>query len=154
MAPEKDPLAPLLSALHNLVDWFTAERVSGMVIGGVAASILGRPRLTRDVDAVILMDQADWETFLNAGARFGSHPRRSDSLAFATRTRVLLVHHAPSGIDVDIAFGALPFEKEAISRMSWVDVGGVSVPLPRPADLIVMKAVANRPRDKADIEAI
>jgi predicted nucleotidyltransferase len=55
---------------------------------------------------------------------------------------------------VDLSFGALPFEKEAIARRRWVEVGGVNVPLPRPEDLIVMKAIANRTRDKADIEAI
>ena len=36
----------------------------------------------------------------------------------------------------------------------WVEVSGVLVPLPRPEDLIVLKAVARRPQDLADIEAI
>jgi hypothetical protein len=33
-------------------------------------------------------------------------------------------------------------------------LGGVRVPLPIPEDLIVMKAVAHRPQDLADIESI
>jgi hypothetical protein len=33
-------------------------------------------------------------------------------------------------------------------------IGGLTVPLPTPEDLIVMKAVAHRPRDLADIEGI
>lgn len=152
--PEINPLAPLLAALRDLADWFAAENVSGMVIGGVAASILGRPRATRDLDAVTLIEQADWESFLKAGARYGFQPRRPDALDFAEKSRVLLIRHTPSGIDVDISFGALPFEKEAIARRRWVEMGGVNVPLPRPEDLIVMKALANRLRDKADIEAI
>lgn len=125
-----------------------------MVIGGVAASILGRPRVTRDVDAVTLIRQEEWEGFLKAGADFGFQPRRTDSIAFAKETRVLLARHIPSEIDIDIAFGALPFEEQAIAKRQWVEVGGVRIPLPRPEDLIVMKAVANRQRDKADIEAI
>jgi predicted nucleotidyltransferase len=67
---------------------------------------------------------------------------------------VELVGHEESGIDVDIVFGSLPFEKEAVARATWVELGGVRIPLPLPEDLIVMKAVAHRPQDLADIEAI
>lgn len=149
-----ESLAPLLAALRDLVAWLQAERVPGVVIGGVAASLLGRPRVTRDVDAVVLLDDARWEEFLAAGARFGFTPRRPDALAFAQKARVLLVHHESSDIDADVVFGALPFEEEAIARAVWEDLGGVSLPLPSPEDLIIMKAVAHRPRDLADIESI
>jgi hypothetical protein len=150
----EEPLAPLLAALRDLVAWLQASHVPGVVIGGVAASLLGRPRVTRDVDAVVLLDERDWRAFLAAGAQFGFVPRLSDTLAFAQKARVLLVRHEPSGIDADIAFGALPFEKETITRTRWTDIGGISLPLPTPEDLIVMKAVAHRPRDIADIEAV
>jgi len=50
--------------------------------------------------------------------------------------------------------GFLPFEQEAIARAITVDAGGVSLPLPTAEDLIVMKAVAHRARDLADIESI
>lgn len=152
--PEPEPLAPLLAALRDLVVWLQAEHVPGVVIGGVAASLLGRPRATRDIDAMVLLAEDSWERFLLSGARFGFVPRRLDTLAFARQTRVLLVHHEPSGIDADIVFGRLPFEEEAIARVVSVDLGGVSVPLATPEDLIIMKAVAHRPRDLADIESL
>ena len=85
---------------------------------------------------------------------FGYCPRLADALAFAARARVLLMRHEPSGVDVDIMFGALRFEEEAVARRTFVSVAGMSLPLPRPEDLIVMKAVAHRPRDLTDIEAI
>lgn len=155
LVPEREKsLAPLLAALRDLVAWLQATHVSGVVIGGVAASLLGRPRVTRDVDAVVLLDESNWNAFLAAGAQFGFVPRLSDALAFAQEARVLLVRHEPSGIDVDIAFGALPFEKTAIARTIWTDIGGISLPLPTPEDLIVMKAIAHRPRDVADIESV
>ncbi|MBI3976671.1 MAG: nucleotidyltransferase [Chloroflexi bacterium] len=143
-----------LTTLHDLVRWLHATAVPGIVIGGVAASVLGRPRATRDVDAVVWLDPEGWPDLLAAGAQFGFIPRRPDALPFARQSRVLLVHHAPSGVDVDISFGALPFEKEAIERHLSVEVGGVSIPLPTPEDLIVMKAIAHRQRDVADIESL
>jgi hypothetical protein len=50
--------------------------------------------------------------------------------------------------------GALPFEENAIRRAVPTEVGGLRVPLPVPEDLLVMKAVAHRSRDIADIESI
>lgn len=152
--PESVDLTPLLTVLGDLVAWLEAGEVPGMVIGGVAASLLGRPRLTRDVDVLVLVAEGRWAEFLAAGTEFGFTPRRSDALAFAQETRVLLLRHEKSGIDVDMVFGSLAFEKEAVARATWVELGDVRAPLPLPEDLIVMKAVAHRPKDLADIEAI
>ena len=82
-----------------------------------------------------------------------SSPDRA--IAWPSPSRVAsLVRHEPSGLDADVVFGSLPFERETVARAVWVEVGGVRVPLPRPEDLIILKAVAHRPQDLADIEAI
>jgi hypothetical protein len=147
MAEHDATLVPLLAALRDLVGWLQDTPTPGMVIGGVAASLLGRPRITRDIDALVLLDESEWKAFLAKGVRFGFVPRLSDALTFARQARVLLVRHEASGIDLDIAFGTLPFEEEAVARTVWHDVGGVRIPLPLPEDLLIMKAVAHRPRD-------
>jgi hypothetical protein len=133
MPPEH--LAPLLSALRDLTSLFRDRQIPATIIGGIAASILGRPRVTRDIDALVLLDGKAWEGLLIA-------------------SRVLLLRHEPSGIDVDIAFGGLPFEEETITRASSVSIGDITITLPSPEDLIIMKAVAHRSRDIADIEGI
>lgn len=152
--PEAPNLTPLAAVLRDLLAWVTAWEVPAVVIGGLAASLLGRPRLTRDVDLLVILAETRWPEFLIAGAAYGFIPRRNDALAFAHQTQVLLMRHRESGIDADIIFGSLPFEKEAIARATRVDLGGLWAPLPRPEDLIIMKAVAHRPQDLADIEAI
>jgi hypothetical protein len=154
MAEREEPLVPLLAALRDLVAWLQDTPTPGTVIGGVAAALLGRPRVTQDIDALVLLAESEWEPFLATGARFGFVPRLSNALTFAHQARVLLVRHETSGIDIDIAFGALPFEEEAVARTVWHDVGGVRIPLPLPEDLLIMKAIAHRPRDMADIESI
>jgi predicted nucleotidyltransferase len=149
-----ETLVPLLGTLRDIVAWLKANRTQGLIIGGVAASILGRPRVTRDVDALVLLDEKDWNEFLSAGIEFGFVARVTGPLDFARKAKVLLVRHEPSGIDVDVTFGVLPFEREAITHAVWVNIKGVRLPLPTPEDLIIMKAVAHRPRDLADIESI
>jgi hypothetical protein len=147
-------LVPLLGALRDLITWLKANRTQGFIMGGVAVSILGRPRVTHDIDVLVLLDEKKWEDFLAVGGRFGFVSRLSDPLNFARKAKVLLVRHKPSGIDVDVTFGALPFEREAINHIVWVNIRGVRLPLPTPEDLIIMKAIAHRARDLGDIESI
>jgi predicted nucleotidyltransferase len=106
------------------------------------------------VNVLVLVDEDRWPGFFAAGAESGFVPRRRDTLSFAQQTRVLLVRQEPRGLDVDVVLGSLPFEKETVAWAVWVEASGVRVPLPRPEDLLIMKAVAHRPHDLADIEAI
>lgn len=154
MAERQVVIAPLVAALRDLATWLHDTQVPGIIIGGVAASLLGRPRVTRDVDALVIVDEREWELFLANGRTYGFIPRLSEPLTFARQARVLLLRHETSGIDIDIAFGALPFEEESISRSTWRTIGGVSLPLPTVEDLIIMKAIAHRPRDIVDIESL
>lgn len=149
-----DPLAPLLAALQGVRDWMDAEDVSWVVIGGVAASLLGRPRTTRDVDLLILSEQSHWAGLLNAGARFGFKPRIDDTLGFARESHVILVEHEPTGVEIDLIVGSLPFEHETVADAHPVTISGVQIPLPTAERLVVMKAIARRPRDIADIESV
>jgi hypothetical protein len=125
-----------------------------MVIGGVAASVLGRPRLTRDVDALAILAEKDWQKGIETARNFGIVPRIEDALEFARRSRVLLMRHAESGIDLDITFGGLAFEESAVNHSQLHDVGGIQVRLPRVEDLLVMKAIARRPKDLEDIRGL
>ena len=149
-----DALVPLTGAIQALLGWLRRTKAPGVIIGGVAASLLGRPRMTGDVGVVVLVDDADWRAFVEAGRAFGIVPRRADALDFARRSRVLLLRHEPSGIDLDVSLGALPFEEDMIRRARRHRVGSIRIPLPTPEDLIVMKAIAHRPRDVGDIESI
>jgi Domain of unknown function (DUF1814). len=125
-----------------------------VLIGGVAASVLARPRLTRDIDLLAAIDESRFEEALRLAKRHWLSARAKDAAGFAKRSRVLLLRHLPSRIDVDVAIADLPFEKEAVARGTVVRAGAVSLPVARAEDLIVMKAVANRPRDLVDIEAL
>ncbi len=155
MPDEVSPeLGPLFAALRDLVGWFSAEGTQGVVIGGVAASLLGRPRTTADVDALVLLEDAAWKSFLDSGSVWGIRPRIDDALEFARRSRVLLLQHMSSGVEIDISLGALPFEDAAVNHARIVEVSGLLVPLPRVEDLMIMKAVAHRSQDFADIEAL
>jgi hypothetical protein len=142
------------SALAALTGWLDATRIPAMIIGGVAASVLGRPRFTRDIDALAILPESDWQSAFESAAQHGIVPRIGDALEFARRSRVLLMRHTGSGIDLDITFGGLPFEEVAVANSRLHDLGGVPVRLPRVEDLLVMKAIAHRPKDLEDIRGL
>lgn len=124
------------------------------MIGGVAASILGQPRFTADIDATVVLDDPSIELFLDQALAHGFIPRIADAAAFLRRSAMLLLTHRASGIPVDIAQGLLPFERTAISKAVTIKIEDFSVPLPRPEDLVIMKALAHRPQDIEDIRGL
>jgi Nucleotidyl transferase of unknown function (DUF2204) len=144
----------LLAALADLMKWLDATQMPSMIIGGVAASILGQPRLTQDIDVLAIVPDAGWADAMADAVGFGILPRIDDALGFARRSRVLLLRHVDSGIDLDITFGGLSFEHAAVANSEAHSVGGVTLRLPRVEDLLVMKAIASRPKDLQDIEGL
>ena len=154
MPSVSDPLPSLSAALAGAIAWLESQGLACAVIGGVAASLLGRPRTTRDVDLVTSPGDQSWQALVDGAAAFGIRPRIEDVVAFAEESRVLLMRHEASAVDVDVSLGALPFEHDLVARAVVLDVGDLSIPVARPEDLIVMKAVAGRPRDLADIEGL
>lgn len=143
-----------LTALADLTEWLEAAGVPAMVIGGIAASILGRPRATRDIDTLAVVPDHQWSQFVGSAEAYGILPRIEDSVEFARRTRVLLLRHTESGIDIDVILSGLPFEADAVSRATVHDLSGVRVRLPQVEDLLIMKAIAHRPQDLRDIEGL
>ena len=121
-------------------------------IGGVALQRWGEPRFTRDVNLTLLCpfgaEVAPAQRLIAAFA-----PRIPDAQAFAQQNRVLLLRSA-SGIPIDIALGAIPFEERCVARATEFDFGGGCLLTCSAEDLVVLKAFAARDRDWADIESI
>ncbi len=161
MAPPKksrrvrpQALSPLLPALRALCELLKQSHRPGIVIGGVAASLLGHPRLTADVDATVAIDDRDLESFLRLAEAEGLTPRNTHPDDFLRRSAMLLLRHDATGIHIDINQARLPFEHDAAGRARMRRFGGISIPMPTPEDVIVMKAVAHRPKDLEDIRGI
>jgi hypothetical protein len=147
LAPFLEPLA----ALQKLLRRFDEK---GVVLGGVAVSLLGQPRLTADVDAMLLLSVGDLPHLIEAAKQEGFELRLPDAEAFARQNRVLLLRHQASGINLDISLGMLPFEAEAVERSTTYQAGTLVIRLPTPEDLIIFKAIAHRPKDLLDVQTI
>jgi hypothetical protein len=146
-------LPGVLTAAGDVQRFCLERRWQFCFIGGVAVQRWGEPRLTQDVDLTVLTGLGNEERF--ADALIGAFAaRRSDAREFALRHRVLLIRTG-SGVDVDVAFGALPFEERSIQRASpWVWTADLSLITCSAEDLVVHKVFAGRDLDWGDVERI
>lgn len=146
--------ASLKAAVAAVARALAQAPARGMLIGGIAVIARGVPRTTRDVDATVSADIRQLNDVLRVFAEHELAPRIDDARAFAQANQVLLLRHEPSGVDVDVSLAWLPFEIEAIDAADKLLIGEVRVPVARPEDLVIYKAVAWRPQDQQDIERL
>jgi hypothetical protein len=141
-----------LESLQKLISQFNHR---GVVIGGIAASVLGEARYTEDIDAMFLLSIQDIPKFLEAANREGIAPRIENAADFARKNRILLLRHTITNTNIDISLGIMPFEQEVIERSSIQEFDdSLRVQLPTPEDLIIMKVIAHRPKDWEDIRTL
>ena len=152
--PTRPVLAGLRAPLADLLAWLAGRHTPHVLIGGVAVGLLARPRATLDIDGIAWVADGDWKKLVADAKASGFTPREKDPIEFIRQTRMLLLRHDASGVEIDLSLGALPFEQAAIQRSVTLVIDGLSIPIPTPEDLIIMKAIAHRPQDMADIDAI
>jgi len=144
---------PLFAAALELEGFFGARGWRFCFIGGLAVQRWGEPRLTLDVDCTLLTGFGQEERYVDELlAAFAG--RVDDPREFALANRVLLLR-ASSGVPLDIALGAMPFEERCVDRASAFAIGETrSLTMCSAEDLVVFKAFAGRDRDWLDIEGI
>lgn len=145
------PLEPLLEVIRDVSELLDEMSIPHMFIGGIAVCMYSTPRMTKDVDAVILLDDSQWKNFLDKAQTKGIVPRKNWTLEFTRQSNVFLLTHTKSNIDIDISVGALPFEEQAIEKSITLSIQNISFKLVSVQNLITMKAIAHRPKDLIDI---
>jgi hypothetical protein len=149
---ELQPYHEPLESLQNLIARFDQR---GVVIGGIAVSVLGKARYTADLDAVFLLSTQDIPRFLKEAKQEGMEPRIENAAEFGKKNRVLLLRHVSTDTEIDISLGIMPFEQEIVERSKVQEFDDtLRVRLPTPEDLIIMKAIAHRPKDMEDIRTL
>jgi Nucleotidyl transferase AbiEii toxin, Type IV TA system len=144
-------LSDLLSALARLLPEWTH---SWYLFGAQAVQVWGMPRLTADVDVTVRLRTEDPSLFVEAMRKAGFELRVADIEDFVERTRVLPFVHRASQIPVDVVLAGPGLEEDFLERARLVDLGGVTLPVISPEDLVVTKMLAARPKDLEDVRGI
>jgi len=124
------------------------------LFGAQAVQVWGLPRLTADVDVTVRLRGENPSRFVAAMKTAGFDLRVADVDDFIRRPRVLPFVHRDSQIPLDVVLAGPGLEEEFLERARSVDLGGVTVPVISPEDLLVTKILAGRPKDLEDVHGI
>jgi hypothetical protein len=142
------PLETIRAALR----WLRSEKVPGVVIGGVAVVLHGYPRFTRDLDVLVSINHSRLQAFVASSEKCGFTGRVPDVVGLAGSSRMVLLKHQATNFPLDVSLGTLEFEEIVIERASQIKINRINIPVATPEDLIILKAIADRPQDIADID--
>lgn len=148
---------PFLSrVLTDLIQGFNQQSLDYALAGGWAFSALVEPRATTDVDLLILLQEPSPEKI---------------SIFFHDMFDSVIPHPAPmvfNGVSiwrvvgfrnekeiiVDLLLAESEFLKQALMRKQTMEFLGMALPIVTIEDLIVLKIMAGRLQDRADLEKI
>ncbi len=143
----------LFQSLFQLQTKLREATVPSAAIGGLAVTIWGEPRLTRDVDVRVLLerDQAPYLLELLQTDYTSLIPEPEQTL----RQMGFVFMQDGAGCRVDLLLTDTPFDAQVIARARQVTVKpDLEVVVCTPEDLIIYKMISTRPRDQEDVKGI
>jgi hypothetical protein len=145
----------ILRSLARLAEILRSVDRSWALVGGLAVSVRGEVRFTRDVDlAVVVKDDPDAEALLRQLRSFrmvavGIVEQRATGRLATARMR------DPGGLAVDLLFATSGIEQEIVRAATPFQIDGVGeVPVATLEHLIALKVLSvseQRPQDRLDL---
>lgn len=136
----------------KIITFLNDRNLDYLVIGGIAVSVIGNPRVTKDIDFCIFIKKSEVENFLNESEKSGFIVDKKKMLEQVKLSGCFYIMDGKVRIDFLIASHEL--EKSAFRRKILIEMHGVKAYYPTPEDLILLKIVPGRYRDLADAEDI
>lgn len=146
----------LIALLTDLIRSLNERGVDYALAGGLAYGALVEPRATTDVDFLILLDHP------SAGRVEGLFSSVFDSVAPHSTPKVFqgvsiwraVGVRGEQEMIVDLLLAESDFLRRALARKRTVDFLGAALPIVTIEDLMILKAMAGRLQDLADLETI
>ncbi|MBF8264630.1 MAG: hypothetical protein HW384_494 [Dehalococcoidia bacterium] len=139
----------VVRSLHSALKLLNINYV---IVGGIPASIWGKPRTTLDVDIVIVIPGEKIGLLLNELSNRGF---RVKPTAFQKLSQFKVIKFPYSALfSVDIRIAKYEIDSQAISRAKEIKLFDIDMKIASREDTIVYKLVRFNNQDKADIENI
>lgn len=141
-----------------LIDLLERERIPYLLMGGFALTVWAIPRATYDVDLTLSVDERGLARFLSAVKDAGFHvvpPFErgfKDVLAGMEKIRIQWWTDLARQVDVDVFLVTTAYQEAAFGRRRRVRIEDREAWTLDPADLLLHKLVAWRPKDRADVQ--
>ena len=148
---------PVVAALLEIVDLLEFSRIEYVVMGGMAVRALALPRPTNDVDLTISYPaELIPELLKSFESEFIQVPEvyKNGWLDEVDGMRLLKLKtwiDREHNVDLDIFLSESEFQSSMLRRKIRMDVAGRTIWMVTPEDLVLLKLIADRPRDRIDV---
>ena len=144
----------LLQTIKKIVTVCRKQKVKIAIMGGIAASVFGRPRATYDVDGFILIEEANLKRFLSSLSAAGFSYDKKRPIKKIQGMSFLTLVYSKLKVFVDLFIVTSGFHKDILKRIKKINFDGMVVPLVSAEDLILLKLLSGRERDVEDVREI
>jgi len=148
---------PVINSLLTIIDCLDAKNVPYAVMGGLAVRVHAVPRPTNDVDLTISIQRTkleEWyEQLEQAGITVPIVYRNGwvDEVANMPLVKLKIYLDQTQGVDLDVFIAESAFQESLMSRRITARMEDRKISVVTPEDLILLKLIANRPRDLLDV---
>jgi len=136
----------------NIIDFLEESKSTYVIIGGLAVSLIGEPRMTLDVDLILSLPKDEIKRFLmnvaNKGYELNIQKESKRIEDTGTFRFSMGFFHA------DVILASSTFEDSMFKRRKRLELAGRKAYFPSPEDLILLKIVAGREKDMLDAKSI
>jgi hypothetical protein len=143
-------------ALVDFTHIFDRMQIPYAVMGGIAVRVYGIPRATYDVDLTIAIERSQLPDLYKAIQEIGYTIPEAFEKGWVDQVGGMALVKARlylqgRGVDIDMFLAESRYQSEILNRRIRGLLNNVPTWFVSPEDLIVLKLLANRPRDIADI---
>lgn len=140
--------------LSGLTQLLVTKNIRHALVGGLAASIRGRVRVTEVVDLVLDCSVDDAIALLRSLDPNVFGPFFPSAEEVVRQCFILPLEDKRSKIKADLAIGISGFEKMVVDRATAVEIAGELVQVATVEELVLIKIIAGRPQDDQDIKGL
>lgn len=142
----------LEEVFRKTVRFLELHKFPYLIIGGIAAGVLGEPRTTGDIDIDINIKKTSIKDFLKFAEKAGFKFKRAEVIKSVKETGTFQLWLGNFHIDFIIA--STEFEANTFQRKQRIKIFGIEANFPSTEDLLLLKIIPARHIDLADAENI
>lgn len=141
----------LAQLIERVARQFAERQIRYFTFGAVAMGLWIPPRLTQDLDLIVRVDPGSLEEFLKTLIESGFRVTRD----YGRKLREGRILQLPIGrTRLDMKLCRSPHDESALLRARPADMGGFTLMIATPEDLVLYKLQAWRRLDQADLERL
>lgn len=137
---------------NNLVIFLEESKSDYVIIGGLAVSVIGEPRMTHDIDLILSIPENNIQSFLKHVIDKGFGLDMQKELKRIERTGTF--RFTMGFFHADVILASSTFENSLFKRRQRIKLVDKKAYFPSPEDLIILKIMVGRDKDMLDAKSI